>query len=153
MAGMIHATQKANRRNAMAMADQFTINIVRGNDCGTLTFDYGDLHVNTPCWWDKTNVVDAGTYIGAATRMTNKKDGSDGGNREAIYLGQGVWMNHNRRSNDIFIHRGSSAAWSEGCIVADRDEVRRIWQCIPQDLYIVTINVSDQSSDQLSDQP
>ncbi len=133
----------------MAMADQFTIDIVRGKDYGTLKFDYGDVHVNTRCWWAPNNKADAGTYTGAATRMTNKKDGYDGKEREAIYFGQGVWMNGTRKSNDIFIHKGYSAGWSDGCIVADAQAVLSIWQRInPKEVYIVSINVSDEPSDQ-----
>jgi len=137
----------------MDMADQFTIDIVRGNDYGMLKFDYEPLNVRvyTKCWWDPTNKVDAGTYIGAATRMTNKKDGFDGmpeapTNREAIYLGSNVPCNSGvRRCNGIFIHKGYSARESQGCILADKWEVLKIWQCInPKDLYFVMINVSDQ---------
>jgi hypothetical protein len=128
----------------------FTINILRGNDYGTLTFECGEVKVNTQCWWDPALKIDAGTYIGAATRMAHKTDGFDRGKREAIYLGQGVWCNNSsRQSNGIFIHKGTGPSWSGGCIVADADKVLSIWQCInPKELYIVSIVVSDQSSDQ-----
>jgi hypothetical protein len=67
-------------------------------------------------------------------------------NREAIYLGQNVPCNNGlRRCNGIFIHKGYSAAGSQGCISADKWEVLKIWQCInPKDLYFVMITVSDQ---------
>lgn len=135
------------------MADPLIINVVRGKDCGMLSFDYGNVRVETKCWWDPTNKVDAGTYTGAATRMASKKDGFDGGNREAIYLGLGVPCNDRSRTcNGIFIHKGTSAIWTVGCIVADQHEVLRIWQCInPKDQYIVSINVWDQFLDQPSD--
>jgi hypothetical protein len=125
----------------------FTIDIVRGDVKGTLTFQSGDVSVNTTCWWAVDVRIDAGTYTGAATRMTNKDDGSDGGKREAIYLGKGVkYARGTKTADGIFIHKGTGPSWSEGCIVIAAHEVLKIWNCInPKEQYIVSINVSDQS--------
>lgn len=89
--------------------------------------------------------VDAGTYTGYATRMANKDDGWDGGKRQAIWLGPNVPVNGTgRRSDGIFIHKGNSAAWSDGCIVIAEQELRRIWNAIqPKEQPNVEIRISD----------
>ena len=124
----------------------FTIQIRRGTDSGTLTFENAGTSVNTPCWWDPEVKVDPGTYTGYATRMASKTDGRDGLNREAIWLGQHVPVNGNSRtSNEIFIHKGKNAGWSDGCIVCDSDEVLRIWDAVePKEQGVITVNVMDE---------
>jgi hypothetical protein len=127
----------------------FTIDILRSGNKGTLKFQSGDVSVNTTCWWAADVRIDAGIYTGAATRMTNKNDGSGGGKRQAIYLGEGVKYNHGTKTSDgIFIHKGTGPSWSEGCIVIVEFELMKIWTCInPKDAYIVTIGVSDEQTE------
>jgi len=123
----------------------YTINVVRGPDSGILTFQHGNVSVDTKCWWDKDVKVDAGSYTAYATRMANKYDGYDGGKREGIWLGTGVPVNDNaRKSNGIFIHKGTSAAWSDGCIVIEEAEVIKIWKAIsPKEQPNVTVIISE----------
>ena len=77
--------------------------------------------------------VEAGTYAGYATWMADKIDsGSPPDNKpmsmeeqsrnagSGIFLGKGVpVVNRTRHSDDIFIARGRTRGWSDGCIVAD----------------------------------
>lgn len=123
----------------------FTVDIVRGKTSGTLKFKSGSVKVDTTCWWDKTVTVDAGTYTGYATHMAKKKDSVTKKKRPGIWFGKNIPVNGNsRKSSDIFIHEGNNAAWSDGCIVAVRSEVLKIWNAIsPKEKANVTINVSD----------
>jgi hypothetical protein len=122
----------------------FEINVVRGKSKGRLTFTQGDVSVDTDCWWDPKVVVVAGTYTGYATHMANKLN-SRRTKREAIWLGKDAPIAHRtRKANDIFIHMGTSAEWSDGCIVAAENEVLKIWNAInPKEQGNVTVNVSD----------
>lgn len=125
----------------------YTINVVRKGKKGKLTFMNGDVSVNTTCWWDPALVVDAGTYDSCyATRMANKRDGHDGGKREGIWFGPTVKCNKGtKNSNQIFVHKGTSAAWSDGCIVCAESEVIKIWNCVqPKDTANVTVVITDE---------
>lgn len=122
----------------------YKVKVVRGKSEGRLKFSHGDVQVDTTCWWDPKVVIDSGTYTGFATRMASKTDGFDGGKREAIWLGKNVGYNDmaGRKSDAIFIHKGTSAAWSDGCIVADTAEVLKIWKAItPKEQPNVSIEV------------
>lgn len=127
----------------------YTINVVRGPDSGILTFQHGNVSVDTKCWWDKEVKIDAGSYTGYATRMANKYN-ADGTKRQAIWLGIGVPVNNNaRKSNGIFIHKGTSAAWSDGCIVIEEQEVLKIWNAIdPKETGNITVVVSERAETQ-----
>jgi hypothetical protein len=121
----------------------YTINIVRGGSRGRLIFSHGAVEVNTECWWDPKVVVDSGTYTGYATRMANKQDGRGGTKREAIWFGPKVPIGQGARvSGGIFIHKGTNAGWSDGCIVCHSNEVLRIWDTInPKEQANVEINI------------
>lgn len=128
----------------------YTIKVTRSGNSGKLTFNHGNVSVDTTCWWDPEVVIDPGTYTGYATRMANKNDGNDGGKREGIWFGKGVPINNGTGSADgIFIHKGKSASWSDGCIVCAESEVVKIWnQISPKEQANVTIEVSDATKDQ-----
>ena len=129
------------------MADTYEIRVVRRNKDGTLTFRNGNINISETCWWDPEVVIDAGTYTAYATRMANKDDGSDGGKREGIWLGKGVPYNGGQgKSNGIFIHKGTSAAWSDGCIVLSGAKVYEMWTSInPKEKPNVTVVVEDET--------
>lgn len=131
----------------------YTINIERGTNDGTLKFSHGSVTVDTTCWWDPDNKIDSGTYTGYATWMANKPE-ADGqpcpwkGNakhRPGIWFGNGVKSkNGTVTNNGIYIHKGTSAAWSQGCIVCAASEVLKIWNAVtPKDTANVTIVVTD----------
>lgn len=122
----------------------FEINVVRHGKKGRLTFTHGDVAVDTDCWWDPDVVVVAGTYAGYATRMATKADGKTG-KREAIWLGKHVPVDRGTRTaNDIFIHKGRNASWSDGCIVAAENEVLKIWNAVsPKEQPNVTVVIAD----------
>ncbi len=124
----------------------YEIKITRGKGKGRLVFSHGDVKVDTDCWWDPEVKVGAGTYDGYATRMATKTDGSDGGKRQAIWLGKDVPHTHGTKTSDaIFIHKGTSPSWSDGCIVAPEDQVMKIWLAInPKEQPNVTIEVTDE---------
>ncbi|WP_444930769.1 L,D-transpeptidase family protein [Microbulbifer sp. SSSA002] len=107
---------------------------------GVLTYDYGSVSVSTECWFELADPIPAKTYIGcAATRMATKKN-SRGKQREAIYIPDGQ-----TKRRGIFIHMGSSPAWSDGCIVIEEEEVIKIWNSIqPKEARNVTVVVKDQ---------
>jgi hypothetical protein len=126
----------------------YEIKVVRHAQKGRLTFTSGSVAVDTTCWWKRDNKVDAGTYTGYATRMASKTDGKDGGKREAIWLGRNVPMNRaTHKSNDIFIHKGTSPSWSDGCIVCAESELVKIWSTIdPKERANVTITITDEGT-------
>jgi len=123
----------------------FEIKVTRGQGKGRLVFSHGDIRVDTDCWWDPEVKIAAGTYTGYATRMATKADGHDGGKREAIWLGRDVPYGKGTRSSDaIFIHKGTSPSWSDGCLVAPEDQVVKMWLAInPKEQPVVTIEVTD----------
>lgn len=124
----------------------FEITVVRGQSKGKLKFSHDQVKVDTVCWWDSKVKIDAGEYTGYATRMANKSDGSDGGKRQGIWLGKDVpYKNGTKFSDGIFIHKGTSAVWSDGCIVAHENEVVKIWNAIhPKEKGNVTVKVTDE---------
>ena len=131
---------------------QYKIEVIRGANSGVLKFNAAGVSVNTTCWWDPKVRIDSGTYTGcSATWMANKTDGQTvppwgkpgQKRREAIFLGRGVPVN-GRTSNDIFIHKGLNARWSDGCIVAQPAEVFKIWSAIKEkDAGNVTVVVRE----------
>ena len=123
----------------------YQIRIVRKGDKGRLTFASGAASVDADCWWDPNVRVDAGTYTGYATRMATKKDGFDGGKREAIWLGYAVPVNGgSSRMDGIFIHKGTGPAWSDGCIVIQSAQAQALWTAItPKNQANVTIVIED----------
>jgi len=130
------------------MADnRFTIDVLRKSSDGILTFRNGNIDISTTCWWDPDVVIDAGSYVGYATRMANKADGTDGGKREAIWLGKGVPYNSGAgKSNGIFIHKGTGPSWSDGCIVLRSELVFQMWTSIqPKETANIVVNVSDET--------
>jgi hypothetical protein len=131
----------------MANSNAYTIDVLRKSADGTLSFSSGSVNIVTTCWWDPDVVIDAGTYTGYATRMANKTDGTDGGNREGIWLGRGVPYNSGAgRSNGIFIHKGTNPSWSDGCIVLPAALVYQMWTCIhPKEQPVITVNVRDET--------
>ena len=55
---------------------------------------------------------------------------------------EGIFIPNVRGYNGIFVHMGSSAAWSDGCIVIEEPEMLRLWNDIsPKDGRNVTIVV------------
>jgi len=114
---------------------------------GTINFSHGNVVVNTPCWWDEDVTIEAKEegYLSYATRMANKLDTVTDEKRPAIWLGKGVKYAHGARSsNGIFIHEGKNASWSDGCIVADRAAVLKIWLAInPKETANVLVKVID----------
>jgi len=130
------------------MADaKFTIDVLRKSSDGILTFRNGNIDISTTCWWDPDVVIDAGSYVGYATRMANKSDGTDGGRREAIWLGKGVPYNSGAgKSNGIFIHKGTGPSWSDGCIVLKSELVFQMWTSIQtKETANIVVNVSDET--------
>ena len=57
------------------------------------------------------------------------------------------YANGTKSSNEIFIHGGSNASWSDGCIVANRGEVLKIWNTIhPKENANVLVKVIDEDA-------
>jgi hypothetical protein len=118
----------------------YEIVVTRTGKLGRLKFEADGVTVDTDCWWDPEVVIDANPdgYVGWATMMATKK-------RQAIWLGKGVKYNKGKGTSDaIFIHEGNNAAWSDGCIVAHKAEVLKIWNAIvPQKTSNVLVKVLD----------
>jgi hypothetical protein len=132
------------------MALTYEIVVRRSSASGTLTFSHGDTSVSTTCWWDPGVVIDASAegYLSYATRMATKTDSVTQQRRPGIWLGRGVkWSNGTRTSNQIFIHEGRNASWSDGCIVIRRDDMMTMWNAIsPKERANVRVKVIDESA-------
>lgn len=116
----------------------FTIKITRQTAEGQLVFSHNSLVVDTPCWWDLSNKIPAGTYRSCSATTMATKQNSTGGPREAVYI-PGV-PGHSQ----IFIHMGNSAAWSDGCIVIEEAAMLKIYNAInPKNGHNVTVEISD----------
>jgi len=116
----------------------YTIYVDRGKKEGTLRYDSGKVHVSTTCWWDPDKKIPANTYSNcSATTMSTKKN-SKGKAREAIYFPSVPGY------TGIFIHMGTSSAWSDGCIVIRESELLKIYNSItPKGGKNVTVVVKD----------
>ena len=128
------------------MAD-FEILVKRAKTNGTMEFRAGEVSVNTTCWWDPDVAIDPNPdgYLCCATYMANKHDSVTGKQRPGIWFGKGIkYASGTKTSNGIFIHEGKNAGWSDGCIVADRAEVLKIWTAIsPKERFVVSVKVED----------
>src|ERR1044072_9274830 len=105
------------------MAD-YEITVTRTGHVGTLSFTHGEISVNTKCWWDPEAKIDAKPegYLCWATHMSTKKDSVTHDKRPGIWFGKGVKYAHGTKwSDEIFIHEGKDASWSDRCIVANRE--------------------------------
>ncbi|MBK8457704.1 MAG: hypothetical protein IPL47_11850 [Phyllobacteriaceae bacterium] len=128
----------------------YTIDIERKGRDGLLEFRSGSVKVSTRCWWDPGMIIDAkpGGYTGISTTMATKTDSVTGEPRPAIWFGKGVSYNGGaRRGDGAFIHEGTGASWSDGCVVIARIEMMRLIEAIkPKGQYNVTINITDARS-------
>ena len=116
----------------------YTINVERRKTEGTLRFDAGKAHVSTTCWWDPDKKIPAATYSGCSKTTMSTKKNSSGGPREAIFFPSVPGF------TGIFIHMGTSAAWSDGCIVIRESEFLKIYNAItPKGGKNVTVVVKD----------
>lgn len=118
----------------------YTINIARpiGAEVqeGTLEFKDGGVTINTTCWWDKNNRIDAGSY----TRCSKTHMATLG--IEAIYLPDAV--SKVTGAKEIFIHRGASPANSNGCIAVETSAFTTLWEHIkPLNGQNVTVIIRD----------
>ncbi len=123
---------------------KYTIEVVRGDGSGTLNFSSDGVNVSTTCWWDSKMVIVEGSYMAAATFMSNKTN-SKGTKREGIWLGKGVKYNGGANTgNGAFIHMGTSPSWSEGCIVCKEADLLLIWNVItPKEQMNIEVIVKD----------
>lgn len=116
----------------------YKIEIKRGEKQGKLTYKGQKASVYTTCWWDLKKKIPAATYSDcSATTMATKKN-SRGQPREAIYIPNVPGF------KGIFIHMGTSSAWSDGCIVINESELLKIYNDVaPKNGANVTVVVKD----------
>ena len=116
----------------------YTINITRYEKEGILTFKTAKASVSTTCYWDLKKKIPTGIYSGcSATTMARKKN-SKKKPREGIYIP------NVKGFAGIFIHMGTSSAWSDGCIVIKEAQVLKIYDAItPKDGRNVTVKITD----------
>ena len=129
---------------------EYEIMVRRSGKSGRLTFQSGEVQVDTTCWWDPKVVVDARPegYPCWATRMATKKDSVSGEKRPGIWFGKNIkYARGTKSSNGIFIHEGTDSNWSDGCIVCQRDQFIKIWNVIPASSSAnVLVKIVDESA-------
>ena len=119
-------------------AQSYTITVTF-NQYGTWEngiLEFAPLGISAQCYFDGSTPLRRGTtYSAAATRMSRKTDSVTGLRRPGIFL--------NIPGSQIFIHEGTSLAWSEGCIVIPRDIMMSIWNYIERngdlDKYVISV--------------
>jgi hypothetical protein len=118
-----------------------SIHIFRtGSDTGKMLLAGFSFAACETCWWDPKWVIEARCYQGAPWYMNSKSDGTAGNglpykngataktHREAIHFTPAPkWKDGSNTGNGIFLHKGTSPGWSDGCIVTNADLVTKIW--------------------------
>lgn len=118
------------------MAD-YNITVERGKTEGTLKYS-GTFELSTKCWWDLVKKIPANSYSGCSATTMAKKKNSAGEPREAIYLANVPGY------KGIFVHMGTSSAWSDGCIVIAEAQIKKIYNDVmPKDGRNVTVLIKD----------
>ena len=103
-----------------------------GGSNGTLTFFEGTRKVfSTPCWEDPERRVGARTYTGCSTTLMSSKG------YPSVYL-----PDEQTRRRGIFVHKGTSPEWSDGCIVCAPRRMQEIYDTVPRNGRNVTVTVS-----------
>jgi len=130
----------------------YQIDITRtGADKGVLTYSKdGEQIVETACWFDPKVRIPAKTYTGcSATYMTRAYATKPGGGIDWNKVEDPSWKaiflpDEQTGHTGIFIHRGTNANWSDGCIVIHEGDLQKIWSSItPRDGRNVTVTVTD----------
>ncbi|WP_271439631.1 hypothetical protein [Pontixanthobacter luteolus] len=104
-------------------------NLMSGEGMLTYLRDGSEI-LCTKSWEHAGNLIPAKKYTGSKTTMASK-------GWPAIYL-----PDSQTGKNGIFIHKGKSQSWSEGCICIDGAEIKKILAHLPSDVGAVTINVA-----------
>ncbi len=108
-----------------------------------LFYNHDDILVSTTCWFERENPIQEKEYICCSATVMGTNRNSMGQPREAIFL-----PNNQTNRAGIFIHMGTSPAWSEGCIVIEEEEILRIWNTIhPKNAGNVTVIVMNNTDD------
>lgn len=140
--------ERAKRVGEHEMAGFYEIIVKRQKVQGTLFFSSAGITVETTVWWDKDVVIEASEtgYPSWKTHMATKKDSVTGEKRPGIWLGKDIaYAKGTKTSNAIFLHEGSSRAWSDGCIVCDRTHFMKMWNAIePSSQPNVLVKVTDE---------
>lgn len=118
----------------------YSITVKRGAQQGDLSYA-GSISVQATCWWDPQKKIPAGTYTGCSATTMATKTNSAGNPREAVFIPNVPGF------TGIFIHLGTNAAWSDGCIVINESDLLRIYNDItPKNGQNVTVVVQDQAA-------
>lgn len=82
----------------------------------------------TTCWWAKDNVIPSGRYGAVKTRMASKPDSEPKDKpKEQRPRRPGLLLKDVPGHEEIFVHEGKDASWSEGCIVIARARLMEIF--------------------------
>ena len=102
-----------------AQTHTITVTLNQYGDHQSGILEFGPLGIRQQCWFDESTPIRRGTtYEAAATYMNTKSDSVTGNARPGIFL--------RIPGRQIFIHEGTSVAWSEGCIVIPRNVMLRL---------------------------
>ncbi len=132
-----------NDSNYMTPDTVFEIKVIRKTeDTGVLLFSHGAVSVNTTCWWDPEEKINAGVYENCSkTIMATKR-------YPAIFI-QGA-RSSSSQIDDIFIHKGTNPDHSDGCIVIHNGELMKLYNAIsPMNGANVIVTVEDLHSNKL----
>ena len=110
-------------------AETYEIVVTRGPGTeGTLTCLAANVK-DVKCHWEKGKRIPAGTYPKCSTTIMATK------NHKSVFIPDVPGF------TGIFIHPGSGPQDSDGCIVADKVHVEKIYSKIPRDQKNITVKV------------
>ncbi len=103
---------------------------------GTLKFSHEGTTIEAPCWWDKDNRIDAGTYLQCSKAFMTTSG------LPAIYLPDAISKATGAKT--IFIHRGESELNSLGCFAVKTSQFEVLWPLLqPMNGRNITVTIMD----------
>lgn len=86
--------------------------------------------ITTKSWEHAGNLIPPKVYTGCSkTTMASR-------GWPAIYI-----PDEQTGKKGVFIHKGESQSWSEGCICISRKEMERLLEMVPSDVGAITVEV------------
>ena len=113
----------------------YRITVMRyGKEWGILDYKEGEKTVVlATCYWDPEVRIPSKLYTGCSATVMDKKG------YRSIYI-----PDEQTGRNGIFIHKGTKAEASDGCIVIDAPQIEKLWGLItPKDGQNVEVQVYD----------
>jgi len=98
---------------------------------GVLCFYIDNRKVfETKCWEDSENLIAAKKYTNCSSTIMKEKK------YKSVYI-----PDNQTEKEGIFIHKGLSPEWSDGCIVCKEEAIEIIFKSVPIDSKNISIKI------------